>query len=184
QRPEGGWAYGEAGHHRWEDGLHTGFILMSLMALREAAERLGLDPESLVPLAALRRVASHYSRRFFDAEGRPWYYSRTPWPIDTHTAAVGVLALGASEALVPGAGEQAERVLTWALDRLGSPRGGFVFQRRRFGTVDIPYLRWCQAWMLRALAERAALRDGSLPIRREAEWAAAGPLPTASRGPY
>jgi hypothetical protein len=156
QGAEGGWVYGEAGHHAFEDGLHTGFVLTSLRAVREAAASLGIDPDRLVATEALSRGASHYSRHFFDTDGRPWYYRHTPWPIDTHTAAVGVLALRAASAFAPALREQSGRVLDWTLGNLTSPRGGFLFQRRRSHSVDIPYLRWCDAWMLLALADAAS----------------------------
>lgn len=153
QQPNGGWSYGQAGHHGWEDAFHTGFNLASLRALRSVAERLGDDPETSVPAERLQQAYRHYAESFFDPDGRPWYYSHTPWPIDPHAAAVAILTHRAFASEDPRANDAAQRVLDWSLRRLWNRRGWFNFQLQRWGTIRIPYLRWTQAWMLHALAE-------------------------------
>ncbi len=159
QQEDGGWAYGEASAQRWEDAFHTGFNLLSLRAIREAAEELGLDAGKMVPWERVDRAARHYSANFFDPDGRPWYYRHTPWPTDAHAAAVAVITLLRFRDRLPGAREQAERVLDWTIRHLWLPRKGwFRFQVKRWYRIDIPYIRWVQAWMLRALAEWAAVR--------------------------
>jgi hypothetical protein len=40
----------------------------------------------------------------------------------------------------------------WAIENLRSPRGYFYYQRNRFYTNRIEYMRWSQAWMSYALA--------------------------------
>ena len=157
QNDEGGWTYGEAGHHAWEDGFHTAFNLASLAAIRAAATGLGADAEALVPQARLDRGHAHYAAHFFDADGRPWYYRHTPWPIDAHSAAVGIITLARLGRTDPARWEQARQVARWTVDRLWLPEGWFAYQLRPRGLVKTPFLRWCQAWMLRALAELNAL---------------------------
>ena len=157
QNDEGGWTYGEAGHHAWEDGFHTAFNLASLEAIRAAAETLGADAETLVPGERLDRGYAHYAGRFFDADGRPWYYRHTPWPIDAHSAAVGIITLARLGRRDPARRDQARQVARWTVEHLWLPEGWFAYQLRPRGLVRTPFLRWCQAWMLRALAELNAL---------------------------
>jgi hypothetical protein len=159
QADDGGWPYGEAGHHQWEDSFHTGFNLASLRAIRDAARELGVDTEALVPWERVRRAYDHYAETFFDPDGRPWYYSHTPWPIDPHAAAVAVLTHLAFADEVPEAAERAKRVLDWTIEHMWVEKGWFAFQKWWWGRIDIPYLRWCQAWMLLALAEWVAFEE-------------------------
>jgi hypothetical protein len=166
QTDEGGWSYGDAGHHRWEDGFHTGFNLMSYLALRECTEALGGTADALVPLHAIARGADHYAANFFDAEGRPWYYRDRPWPIDPHAAAVAILVLRATAEHIPAGATLAERVLDWTLANLRNDDGTFVFQLRRGSTDRTPFLRWSQAWMLLALADRCG-SEANAPMRIE-----------------
>ena len=162
RQPDGGWIYGHASSQQWEDSFHTGFNLLSFLALREASRQVGRDPETVVPLETLLGSYRHFSSSFFDADGRPWYYRHTPWPIDTHAAAVAILTHLAFRDLDGGAVERARRVLDWSLQHLWlERRGHFRFQIKRRHSIDIPYVRWSQAWMLRALAEWRAVTAAS-----------------------
>lgn len=154
QSEEGGWAYGEAGHHRWEDAFHTGFNIASLRAIHEVAEALHAAPEAWIPRARIDQAYRHFARVFFDPDGRPWYYRHKPWPIDAHAAAVAVLTHLAYAGEDSEAAARAERTLRWSLKHLWlEDKGHFAYQIHPWGRITIDYLRWCQAWMLRALAE-------------------------------
>jgi hypothetical protein len=159
QDDEGGWAYGRAHHHKWEDSFHTGFNLMSLEAIRDAAAAAGRDAHEVVPMNRLRLGHAHFSTAFIDEKGRPWYYRHQPYPLDSHAAAVAMLTLMAGERFPElGSAGKADAVLDWSLRHLWSDRGYFIYQRRRRSTVKTPFLRWSQAWMLLALAEWCAGR--------------------------
>jgi hypothetical protein len=54
--------------------------------------------------------------------------------------------------LMPNANEMASRAVKWAINNLQDRAGFFYFQRHRFYTIKIPYMRWAQAWMLYALS--------------------------------
>jgi hypothetical protein len=54
--------------------------------------------------------------------------------------------------LMPDAKAMAGRVVRWAIDNLQDPAGFFYFQRHRFWTNKISYMRWAQSWMLYALS--------------------------------
>lgn len=161
QNDKGGWAYGQAGHHRWEDAFHTGFNLLSLRAIATSATELGLDPNVVIDQQRLTLAYRHYAETFFDSNGRPWYYSHTPWPIDGHAAAVAILTHLAFSAEDSAARERAERTAAWSLAHLWNRNGWFDFQIHRWGRVRTPYLRWTQAWMLLALADLLSTSDGS-----------------------
>ncbi|MFK7779187.1 MAG: hypothetical protein QM501_13860 [Gimesia sp.] len=47
----------------------------------------------------------------------------------------------------------AEKIAQWAIDNMqDKKRGYFYYQKTRFYTNKIPYIRWSQAWMFYALA--------------------------------
>ena len=48
--------------------------------------------------------------------------------------------------------ELAEKIGQWAIANMRDDRGFFYYQRRRFHTVHIPYMRWSEGWMAYALA--------------------------------
>jgi hypothetical protein len=45
----------------------------------------------------------------------------------------------------------ADKIAVWAIRHLRDRTGFFYYQRRRFFTVRIPFMRWSEAWMLYAL---------------------------------
>jgi hypothetical protein len=56
--------------------------------------------------------------------------------------------------------ERAWKTFHWTLGNMAAPDGSFYYQRHRLWTNRTPYMRWGQAWMLRALA-RLQLFSGS-----------------------
>ena len=47
----------------------------------------------------------------------------------------------------------ADSVLLWTLRKMQSRKGFFYYQKNRFLTNRISYMRWAQAWMFYALSE-------------------------------
>ncbi len=149
QAGNGGWRYGSAGHHAWEDSFHTGFNIMSLDRIAAACAHFGIA-SGIEP--RLRLAYEHFKGTFFESDGWPRYYEHSKWPGDAHTAAVAIITFLQFETRDPDARACAERTLRWALTNLWNERGHFDYQVHRFYRVRIPYLRWSQAWMLLALA--------------------------------
>jgi rhamnogalacturonyl hydrolase YesR len=145
QRSDGSWRYGEARTQTWIDGFHTGFVLVSLKHLIEKLNEKGWK-------AALEAGYGYYEKRFFLADGTPGYYHDRLNPLDVHSAAQGVITFVEMTDLMPNAKAMAGRVVKWAIDTLQDPAGFFYFQRHRFWTNKISYMRWAQAWMLYALS--------------------------------
>lgn len=154
QRADGSWAYGADVFQSWCDNFHTAFILVSLARIQRSGVA---DP-------AIERAAErgyHFWRdrffvwkepRFRAADGQPKYYSEALHPADAHAAATAIVAFVEVGRAFDAERDWADRVARWTLDNLRDQRGYFHYQRRRFYTVRIPYMRWAQAWMLYALA--------------------------------
>jgi hypothetical protein len=146
QRADGSWAYGTDSHQAWSDNFHTAFILTSLSRVVEVCDaRDELD-------AALARGYEFWRERFFLSHGWPKYYPERLYPADIHSCAAAIVGLVELRGRFPATLELAEQIAIWAIENLRSPRGYFYYQRKRFYTNRIEYMRWAQAWMAYALA--------------------------------
>ena len=146
QLDNGSWAYGADGHQTWSDNFHTAFILMSLSRIIRACEvRDELEP-------VLLRGYEFWKERFFLNNGWPKYFPDRLYPVDIHSAAAAIVTLVELRGHFPATLEFADQIADWAIRNMRSPDGYFYYQRHRFHTNRIPYMRWSQAWMAYALA--------------------------------
>ena len=164
QRADGSWAYGGKDYQSWADSFHTAFVLTSLSRIMKAAvTEPGADrgpragsPSGVVDATgsssqdletAIHRGYEFWRERFFLSNGWPKYFPDCLYPADAHSAGAAIVALAELQWLDRGALEFAETVADWAITNLRDDRGLFYYQRRRFHTVRIPYMRWSEAWM-------------------------------------
>ncbi|HJQ67978.1 MAG TPA: hypothetical protein VKA70_03340 [Blastocatellia bacterium] len=145
QHDDGSWPYGEAGSQQWIDSFHTGFIIVSL---KNIIRDLGVNDWR----QSLTSGYEFYRDRFFLADSTPKYYHDKLYPVDAHAAAQAVITFVETQDVMPEASLKATRAVEWAIREMQDPAGYFYFQRQRFYTIKIPYMRWAQAWMLYALS--------------------------------
>jgi hypothetical protein len=146
QQADGSWTYGGDGHQTWSDNFHTAFIVSSLSRL---VERCGAREELE---SALTRGLEFWKERFFLTNGWPKYFPDRLYPADVHSAAAAIVTLVDLRGRFPATLELAEQIAVWTIENLRSPHGYFHYQRKRFYTNRIEYMRWSQAWMSYALA--------------------------------
>lgn len=155
QREDGSWAYGAEEFQSWADNFHTAFVLTSLARIEayseSASDELG---------AARKRGYQFWRNSFFLADGCPKYYHDRLYPVDAHAAGASIVALLEMQDVDAEAFEWATKVAHWTIKNLSDPQGFFHYQRRRFYTARIPYMRWSQAWMLYALARLIEEKKG------------------------
>lgn len=145
QRSEGEWVYGADKSQQWIDNFHTGF---NLECLYDYGQWTG-DPSYS---DALIRGFRFYQEEMFTERGAPKYYSTSLYPVDIHSCAQAIITGAKVAGLGLGGRALAERVLSWTLRNMRHPNGYFYFQKRRFYTHKVPFMRWSQAWMYLALA--------------------------------
>ncbi len=153
QRSDGGWSYGGAKHHSWEDSFHTGFNIESLYRIGTSLQSAGQEQLAREALEGARLAAAYYSDTFIEPTGRPWYFKESPWPLDTHSVAVAILTLLRAAELGVVDRVRSACVVEWALQNMRHPESVFLYQRRRYSALSTPMLRWSLAWMLFALSE-------------------------------
>jgi hypothetical protein len=167
QHGDGSWYYAETRSQRWIDSFHTGFNLEALRYVINAG--YGSRYES-----AYRRGRDYYAGEFFLEDGTPKYYHDKIYPIDIHCPAEAVAFFSG---LQPQYQELTHRILRWMLTNMWGGKGYFYFQKRRFCTHRISYMRWSQAWAFHALTEylfhsqRKGQRDGRQMQAKSKVWA-------------
>jgi polysaccharide biosynthesis protein VpsJ len=147
QSPDGSWVYGEASHHQWTDGFHTGYVLEALELCGRLLDRADLR----MPIA---RGLHHYLTEFPHGDGSVAYYSGGGGPLDVNNFAQMVTTL---ELLKPDWQHFADRVLVAAIRELWCPElAAFAYQRHGSRLDRTFYPRWTQIWMMHALSLRLA----------------------------
>ncbi len=140
QRGDGAWVYGERQHHRWVDNFHTGF---NLIALNEVQKYLETErwKDSID-----KGLDYHLSNHFLN-DMTPKYYHRQLYPLDIHNYAQGIITH-----LTFSYPERADRLLQRCVESFWNrDKRYFYYQKTRWYTNRIDYIRWSQAWMFYAL---------------------------------
>ena len=143
QEKDGSWVYGELPIQSWKDSFHTGFNLECLADYMkftgdksfEEGINLGFD---------------YYIKNFFTDEGIPKYYNNGVFPIDIHSPAQLVVTVESLGRMKEYRG-LVEKVINWTVDNMQDPKGFFYYQKKKYWTAKIPYMRWSQAWMAHSL---------------------------------
>ncbi|MEO0127044.1 MAG: delta-aminolevulinic acid dehydratase [candidate division WOR-3 bacterium] len=147
QQENGFWFYGEdeVARKTGIDNFHTGFVLESLKIYAEATNDHSFDEN-------IKKGLKFYQENFFLPDGAPKYFHNKIFPLDIHSAAQAIVTLiqlrdyGADMDLC-------DRVVNWMIKNMwDEKRGYFYYQKGRFITNKIPYLRWSQAWAFYALS--------------------------------
>jgi hypothetical protein len=127
------------------DNYHTGFILDALDTYMDATGE--------------REWQSHYdsgltfyAEHLFEPSGAPRWMSDRSYPYDIHGAAQGILTFSRH---LKTHRQLVDRITNWALTEMYNPEGRFYYQQTRRYTKKFTQLRWCNAWMVRALAAYA-----------------------------
>lgn len=152
QRPDGSWYYGEAASQHWIDNFHTGY---NLGALRSIGLRLGTSEFE----ESVRRGFEFYRTHFFREDAAPKYFHDRVYPIDIHCVAQSILTLLELQDLDARNRQMAQGVFEWAMKHMWDERGFFYYRVLRVGRIRTSYMRWSQAWMVRALAELVAASE-------------------------
>jgi hypothetical protein len=141
QQKNGAWKYGLEATQTWNDSFHTGYVLDSLQTIGRAT-----NDDTI--LASAERGFEYFRKHFFLEDGTPKYFDNRTYPIDAHAAAQAIVTL-----IRFGDRTMAERVARWTTGNMQASDGHFYYQKTRFYTNRIAYMRWSNAWMFRALCE-------------------------------
>jgi hypothetical protein len=144
QNADGSWYYGELPVQKWIDSFHTGYNLEALMAYQENAGDGSFK-------SAIEKGFDFYLNNFFLPDGTPKYYHNKTYPVDIHISAQLLVTLCRSGRLDEHL-LLAEKVIDWTVKNMQDKKGYFYYQKTRFYTNRISYMRWSNAFMFNALS--------------------------------
>lgn len=143
QNEDGSWYYSTLPFHQWIDNFHTGFNLECMIDYRKYTGDHSFDKY-------IDKGMKYYLETFFDSEGRSAYYSNSLFPIDIHAPSQLFVTLHKAGIFHENK-DLAERVLNWTVKNMQSKDGYFYYQKGKYITNKIPYMRWSQAWIFYGL---------------------------------
>ena len=149
----GFWPYGERSHHHFIDNFHTGFNLVAMLDWMDATGDSAWESK-------VRLAMDAFAGTFWLPDGCPKYYHNRLYPIDIHCSAQGIVTFLKFSRFKPSYLEDVGKVAVWAIDNMQERSGYFYYQKTKYFTNRIPYIRWAQAWMFYALALFSA-KNGS-----------------------
>ena len=131
-------------HH---DNYHTGGILDGLL---EYYEETGDDRY----LDIYWKGLSYYERNLFEEDGAPRWMNDKKYPYDVHGSAQGIITFKKAARHKKTYEWQAVKVADWAIRNLYRQKTqDFSYRKGRLIKWNYSLMRWCNAWMARALAE-------------------------------
>ena len=129
------------------DNYHTGGILDGIL---EFFEETGDDRYMEVYWKGL----DYYRKYLFESDGAPRWMSDKRYPYDIHGSAQGILTFKKAATHDPKYQSQAEMIADWTIKNLYRKKThDFAYRQGRFFKWNYSLMRWCNAWMARALAE-------------------------------
>jgi len=132
------------------DHYHTGFVLRSLYSIYTITE----DEELFLKF---RKCYRHYCHNLFEDKTIPKFTPEDKYPINIHSCAEAILCMSILHDIFPDALEYAHNVFLWTKNNMQTKDGWFIYMivdiKGIKWKVKIPYIRWGQAWMLRALSQ-------------------------------
>lgn len=144
QREDGAWPYGTLSYHQWVDNFHTGYMIECISEYQKYTADYQYE-------TVISKSLDYYLNSFFEESGIPKYYDKKRYPIDIHGPAQLLVTLSRVGKLQENR-QLVERVLEWVHENMWDKQGFYYYQKRKWWTSKIPYMRWAQAWMFYALS--------------------------------
>jgi rhamnogalacturonyl hydrolase YesR len=129
------------------DNYHTGGILDGLI---EYFEETGDDRYMQIYWNGLE----YYQKKLFEPNGAPRWMNDKKFPFDIHGSAQGIITFKKASRYDSRYQDQADIILDWTVNNLyRKKRHDFIYRQGRWFRWNYSLMRWCNAWMARALAE-------------------------------
>ncbi len=150
QKKDGSWNYSINLTNKSEKeqiDFHQGFILVALM------DYLKFFPQDYEAVKALELGLNYYATYQFDDHGMCYYRYPRKWPANIHNQAQGIITFAKAAQFNINWTDKLENILGWTFNNMYNiKKSYFYFLKYPLFTNKIPYIRWNQAFMFRALS--------------------------------
>ena len=147
QREDGAWVYGGHRYHQWVDNFHTGYNLTAVFQYQQHCSDRQF--ENFLTRGLHYHIRHHYTQSYI-----PKYSNVSLYPIDIHCYAQAILSAVVLRDYWPDVDIFLENIVGNAITEMfDAEKHFFYYQKNRFYTNRVPYIRWSQAWMFLALSK-------------------------------
>jgi len=132
------------------DHYHSGFEIRALYSIWK-----NINDNRI--FNAVKRYYSFYLKNFFENKSIPKLTPKNKYPINIHACAEALLCNATLIYDFPEGKEYLSNATRWVIKNMQDKTGYFYYMLRKLRGIEIkikiPYVRWGQAWMLKALSE-------------------------------
>lgn len=159
QQKDGHWNYSidpsaDGGKERTQIDFHQGYVLDSIHYVNKYCG------EKEEYKKALKLGAAYYFSKQFKANGQSIFRVPTEFPVEIHNQSQGIITFTRLSYLSTEYANFAKTIADWTIQNMQSKKGYFYYKKYPLYTIKIPFMRWSQAWMLLALTELKAAKNG------------------------
>ena len=154
QREDGAWYYWSTRYAHKKgieneftiDNYHTGFLIECLMDCDRYIPFLNVKEN-------IKKGADFYVENFILKEGIPKLSPDKVYPIDVHGCAQTIITLTKLSEMNREYLDVGKKVTLWTIRNMQDKSGFFIYRIYRWRVDKTPYIRWGEAWMLKALSD-------------------------------
>ena len=133
--------------HITHDNYHTGYIVDAILDYTNTTGNKEFFDAYLPGL-------KYYQDNLFESDGAPRWMNDKQYPYDIHGSAQGIISFSKAAEIDSSYYNQAIKCTEWVVDNMYLEKEArFYYQKRPLYTTKFTLLRWCNAWMCRALSE-------------------------------
>lgn len=150
QKSDGRWNYSinlEMGIEREQIDFHQGYIIESIHNICNL-----LDIKDSKYHESIKSGIDFYRENQFFEEGRSKWRIPEIWPIEIHNQSQGIITFARLASLNEGYIDFAKTIAMWTINNMQHNKGYFYYRKYKYYSINIPFMRWSQAWMLLALS--------------------------------
>jgi hypothetical protein len=143
------WYYTYPAHHSYivHDNYHTGGIVDALRDYEVYTEDTSFHD-------IYTKGLNYYKRELFLTDGAPKFMNSRDCPFDIHGSAQGIISFAKAAYWNKRYIHLSNRITEWAIDNMfNEEHGYFYYQKGRYLTKRFTLMRWCNAWMAKALSD-------------------------------
>jgi len=144
QNENGSWTYGKKPFHQWIDNFHSGYNLVCLIDYSTFCNDERFN-------STIEKGLTYYINTFFTKDGFSKYYSNSKFPLDLNNPAQLIITLARANK-INAYKDLLNKVLENTIKQMQSNEGWFYYQKNKWFTNRILYLRWSNSWMFYAFS--------------------------------